>query len=159
MARTTTEHTVTIQSAKPSGVTRLEAVGTSPIIPGHLLEFESNGYVKRHATASGAAAPFVAMELFTPDTHTYPTTAAIDIPYADGDSVYFAQGQPGDVFNMWIASGQDVTKGLDWMISDGSGRLKSCGTGVSVGTSNPIGIAWESAAASGTAVRCQVRIV
>jgi len=37
--------------------------------------------------------------------------------------------------------------------------LTSCGTGTSVGTSNPIGIAWESAAASGTAVRCQVRIV
>jgi len=159
MARTTTEHTIVHKSADPHGVVRLEAIGTGAIMPGQLIEFESNGYVQQHATAGGASMKLVALENQTPDTHDYPTTAAIDIPYASGDTIYFCQASPGDVLNMWIASGQDVTKMIESLVSDGGGRLVSCGTGVSVGTSNPVGRPWEDAAASGgTAIRCLVRI-
>ena len=160
MARTTTEHTIVHKSADPHGVVRLEAIGTAAIMPGQLLEMESNEYVQKHSAAGAASAKLVALENQTPDTHTYPTTAAIDIPYDSGDTVYYTQASPGDVLNMWIASGQNVSKGIDWLIPDGAGRLTSCGTGVSVGTSNPIGVPAEDANASGgTAIRCLVRIV
>jgi len=142
------------------GVVRLEDIGTAAIMPGQLLEMESSEYVQKHSAAGGASAKLVALENQTPNTTTYPTTAAIDIPYDSGDTVYYTQASPGDVLNMWIASGQNVSKGIDWLISDGSGRLTSCGTGTSVGTSNPIGVPAEDANASGgTAIRCLVRIV
>jgi len=159
MARTTTEHTIVNKSADLHGVVRLEAIGTGAIMPGQLLEMESSEYVQQHSVAGGASAKLVALENQTPDTHTYPTTAAIDIPYDSGDTVYYAQASPGDVLNMWIASGESVSKGIDWLIPDAAGRLTSCGTGTSVGTSNPIGLAAEDANASGgTAIRCLVRI-
>lgn len=160
MARTTTRHAVLVEHALKIGPNRLEALGSGVIYPGQLLYMVSATQVDQHATASGAAAKLISLENPTPDTFTYPTTAAIDIPYADGDTVQFFQAMPGDVVNMKIASGQSVTKGQDWLISDGNGNLKSCGTGVSVGTSNPIGIAWQTVNASGgTAARCLVRIV
>ena len=159
MARTTTEHTIVNRSADQHGVVHLEAIGTGAIYPGKLLEMESNEYVQHHSVASGATAKLVALESQTPDTHDYPTTAAIDIPYASGDTVYYTQASPGDVLNMWLAAGQDVSKGIDWLISDGAGALTSCGTGVSVGTSNPVGLAWEDAVPGESAGRCLVRII
>lgn len=161
MTRTTTEHTIVIQSAKPGGVTKLEDVGTGAVMPGQLAELETTEMLRKHAKKNGFSAKLVVLENPTPDTHAYPTTAAIDQPYTDGDTVYYAQGQPGDVFNMWIASGQNVKKGRDALISDANGRLVSAGTGVAgPGTSNVIGIPEEDANASGgTAIRCKVRIV
>lgn len=159
MARTTTKHTIVTQSADMHGVVHLEAIGTGAVYPGKLLEMDSNGYVLHHATASGATAKLVALEHQTPDTQTYPTTAAIDIPYDSGDLVYYTQASPGDVLNMWLASGESVTKGLEWLISNGAGLLTSCGTGVSVGTSNPVGIAWQTVDAGSGNLRCLVRIV
>lgn len=158
MARTTTQHTIVVETAKPHGVTRLEAVGSATIYPGMLLTFLSGGKITPHATASGASAKFVALENQTPDTFTYPTTAAIDIPYASEDTVYYAQLQAGDVANMRWANGQSPTFGIDWVISDGNGNLTSCGTGVSVGTSNVIGLAWQTVTASGV-TRGLVRVV
>jgi len=160
MARTTTRHAILVESALRISPQRLEAVGSGVIYPGQLLYMVTATQVDQHATASGASAKFISLVNPAPDTYTYPTTAAIDIPYADGDTVQFMQGLPGDVVNMKIASGQSVTKGKHWLISDGNGNLKSCGTGLSVGTSCPIGIAWQTVNANGgTAARCLVRIV
>jgi len=161
MARTTTRHTIVVERALKIGVNKLEAVGSGVILPGQLLQIDSgSGKVDQHATASGASAKFVALENQTPDTFNYPTTAAIDIRYDDGDTVQYAQGMPGDVLNMWLKASESVAKGLEWLISDGSGHVASCGTGVSVGTSNPVGIAWQTVDASGgSALRCLVRIV
>ncbi len=160
MARTTTRHTIVVQSSDPQSQLRLEAVGTKTLYPGMLATIAgSGGKLGKHSTKSGASAKLFVLENQTPDTHTYPTTAAIDIPYSTGDTVYYLQARPGDVINARITDGQSVTKGIDWMISGANGRLISCGTGVSVGTSNPVGIAWETVAASGTFARCKVRIV
>lgn len=160
MARTTTRHTIVVQSADLDGVVHLEAIGTAAVYPGKLLEFESSaGYIRHHSVASGATAKFVALEHQTPDTITYPTTAAIDIPYDSGDLVYYTQASRGDVLNMWVAEGESVTKGIDWLISNGAGLLTSCGTGLSVGTSNPVGLAWQTVDASSADSRCLVRIV
>lgn len=159
MARTTTRNAIVVQSAQRLGVTRLEAVGSAVLLPGWLAEIKGAGdKLGKHATASGATAKLVVLENPTPDTITYPTTAAIDIRYASGDTIYFCQAQPGDLLNMWLKVGTCV-KGQTWVISDGSGHVTPCGTGVNVGTSNPVGVAWEDKAAGGTATRMLVRIV
>jgi len=160
MARTTTEHTIVVQSSDLSSQLRLEAVGTAKLYPGMLATIAgSGGKLKAHAKQGGATAKLFVLENQTPDTHTYPTTAAIDIPYAKADTVYYLQARPGDVINARLKDGQSVTKGIHWLISGAGGLLISCGTGISVGTSNPVGIAWETVAASGTFARCKVRIV
>lgn len=160
MARTTTRHTIVVQSADLDGVVHLEAIGTAAVYPGRLLEIESSaGYIRHHSVASGATAKLVALEPQTPDTITYPTTAAIDIPYDSGDLVYYTQACRADVLNMMLAEGESVTKGIDWLISNGAGLLTSCGTGLSVGTSNPVGLAWQTVDASSADSRCLVRIV
>ena len=163
MARTTTAHTIVRQSSQKLGPTALEAVGSAALMPGWLVQIQAAGdKLGKHSPASGMSAKLVVLENKTPDTHTYPTTANIDIPYTSGDLVYFMQAQSGDVLNMWIASAAPaVKKGKDWMISDGAGHLTSCGTGINAGTSNPIGIAWEDKdnSGNGSAVRLLVRIV
>jgi hypothetical protein len=128
----------------------LEAVGSGTIYPGELVYMTTATQVHTHETAGAAALPFFAVEHPTPDTSgSYGGSAAIDIPYSDGDTVYFRQALPGDEVNARLANGQSVIKGLEWLISDGNGELASCGTGISVGTSNPVGVAWQTVTASG----------
>jgi len=99
MARTSTEHTIVIQSANLNGVVRREALADEIFYPGHLLRFDADEELELHATADGVlAGKLIALENPTPDTITYPTTAAISIPYAADDTAYFAEGQPGDIF-------------------------------------------------------------
>lgn len=151
MTRTTTEHTIVIQSAMPSGPVRHEAVGTGEIWPGMLIEFESNGYLQLHSTAVGASAKLVAVENQTPDTNSYPTTAANLIPYASGDTVYFVKAGAGDVLNMRLKTSESTVKGQTFMASDGAGHVQALGTGISIGTSNPVGQAWETVSTGGSA--------
>lgn len=161
MARTTTRHTIFVQFGAPHGSPLIEAIGTGTIYPGELVEIKPGGTkLQAHAEAGGASARFVAVENPTPNTadSSYAGSASIDIPYTSGDTVYYRQAGRGDVVNMRLANAAAVTKGEDWMISDGNGELTSCGTGVSVGTSNPIGIAWQTVTASGI-TRGLVRIV
>lgn len=161
MARTTTEHKIILKRASQLGVVRLEAVGTGSIMPGQLVEIEANEYLQKHSIAGGHSLKFFALPNPTPDTITYPTNASIDIPYDDGDTAYFMQGMPGDEVNAWLASGQNVKKGIDVLISDGNGRLTACANGSGApGTSNPVAVAWEDVNANGgTAVRCRVRVI
>lgn len=161
MARTTTQHTIVVHSAKQHGVTIMEAIGTGSILPGDLLAFNAGGKVVRHPLAGSPAIPLIALEIQTPDTVTYPTTAKIDIPYSDGDLVYFAVGQAGDIYNMWLDDGATVKKGKSVVISDGAGRIQYAGTGIAaIGTTCPVGYAWKTVnnSAGGTSVRCPIMI-
>ena len=158
MARTTTEHNIVIQSANPHGVNRLDAIGTGTIVPGELLAMNAAGKVLAHDVAGAANPKLVALENETQDDISNPTTARIDQTYSDGDTVYFCQAQPGDVLLMRLAANQSVTKGLEYLASDGNGELASIGTGLSVGTSNPIGVPDETATAAAI-FRCKVRII
>ena len=158
MARTTTEHTI-IAEQGPGHTIRLENEGTDAIMPGHLLEVHTDEKWIKHAEA-GAPAFLIALETETPDTAQYPTTAKIDIPYANGERVYGAQIKTGQVYNVWLADGENVVKGRSILISDGAGRCKSAGTGnVAIGTTNPVFVAWEdnNNSGGGTAVRCLAR--
>jgi len=159
MARTTTKHVIFVQFAHPHGSPMIEAIGSGTIYPGELVYMCTATKVHTHATAGAAAVPFFAVENPTPDTSgSYAGSASIDIPYSDGDTVYFRQAVAGDVVNARLANSQSVTKGLEWLASDGNGELASIGTGVSVGTSNPVGVAWQTVSASGI-TRGLVRIV
>lgn len=160
MTRTTTRHTIVYQSAGKLGVTRLEAVGSAAMMPGWTAEFKAAGTkIGKVATKGGAAVPFIVLENQTPDTHTYPTTANIDIPYTSGDTVYFCQPGPGDVLNCWLEAGDTVQRGVTYIAAGTAGKVFAVGTGINVGTSNPIGVAWEDVTASGTATRCLVRFI
>jgi len=160
VARTTTKHAIFVKFASPYGSPMLEAVGTGTIYPGDLVEIKPGGTkLQVHSTASGASARFIAIENPTPNTSsTYAGSASIDIPYTSGDTVYYRMGQRGDEVNMRWATSVTAVKGVSWMTSDGSGQLTNCGTGVSVGTSNPVGLAWVAQTTSGI-TRGLVKIV
>lgn len=162
MARTTTRHTIVVQSSLKLGVTRLEAVGSVALMPGWFVEMKGAGDKLGRLGSNGLATPkLVVLENPTPDTHDYPTTAAIDIPYDADDTVYYTQVQAGDVVNAWLADGETVVKGQTWLAVGTVGKVFAVGTGLNVGTSNPVGVAWEDNdnSGGGTAVRCLVRIV
>jgi len=162
MARTTTEHTIVVKSGNLNGVIYREAIAHEALYPGHLLNINTDEEVQKHnAAADVLVGKLVAAESQTPDTATYPTTAAIDIPYAADDTAYYVEGVAGDVFNMWLAAGESAVKGISQMVSDGSGALTVATVGTATLANSIVGIADEDVDNSGgsVAVRCRVRII
>jgi len=159
MARTTTEHTVVVKSASKFGVLRQEAIADEAITPGHLVRFDASEELELHATGDGALpGKLVVLESQTPDTDTYPTTAAIDIPYAADDLAYYAEGQPGDVYNMILATGQTATMGISPLVSNGDGTLKTATVGAGTLANAIVGYADEDVTSGTATARCRVRI-
>ena len=158
MARTTTEHSIVIELANLEGVVSLERLGSGTITPGHLLDI-TGAAVRSHATGDGVLpGKLVALENQTPDTQASPTTAAIDITYASGDTVYYAQGNPGDVFNMIVATSQTTVAGVSQLVSNGDGTLKVTTVDAATLVGAVVGVA-DEAVTSGTVVaRCRTRI-
>ena len=158
MARTTTDHTVVIVAADKNGVVRKEAIADEALIPGYLVRFDADEELENHATAAGVlVGKLVVLETLTPDTAAYPTTAAISIPYEVGDTAYYAEGQPGDVFNMLLADGETAVKGISQLISNGDGTLKVETVDGDTIAGSIVGVADADVTASG-ATRCRVRI-
>lgn len=158
MARTTTEHTIVVQAASPYGVVRREALADEIFYPGHLLRFDTSEELEKHATADGVlVGKLIALENPTPDTITYPTTAAISIPYAADDTAYYAEGQPGDIFQIFLANAQTVVKGISQLASNGDGTLKVATVAAGTLANAIIGVADEDATASGdTLIRVRI---
>ena len=158
MARTTTEHTIVLQAANLNGVVRREALADEIFYPGHLLRFDASEELEKHATADGVlVGKLVALENPTPDTITYPTTAAISIPYAADDTAYYAEGQPGDIFQMFLHDGETVVKGISQLGSNADGALKVVTVGTSTLANSLVGVADEDATASGdTLIRVMI---
>lgn len=161
--RTTTRHVIVIQSADiHDGPVRIEELaGAAGILPGHLLTYDGSGDVIVHGTADGNAGnKLVADVTMTPDTITYPTTPKIDLPYANGDTVYAMVASPGDVFNMLLAASENAAKGAA-LVSQGDGTLKVEGTiDATVIVGAIIGYAAEAVdnSGGGSAVRIAVRM-
>ncbi len=156
MARTTTEHQIVVQSAKPDGVTRNEGVGTKLLYPGYLLQWESTGYMGVHS--GGMSANLVCLENQTPNTATYPLVSALLQPYTDHDTVYYAMAQAGDILQVRLTTSQSVVKGVTWLQSDGAGHVTSMGTTLAGGTSVvPVGLAWETVETAGSAGLVRVK--
>lgn len=158
MARTTTLHSIIVELANLEGIIALERLGSGTVTPGHLLDV-TGGAVRSHNTADGVCpGKLVALENQTPDTQASPTAAAIDITYASGDTVYYAQASPGDVFNMIIAASETTVDGVSQLVSNGDGTLKVVTVATTTLTEAVVGVA-DEAVTSGTVVaRCRVRI-
>lgn len=160
MARTTESNKVVIQSAKLDGPTMDSDVGSgSSIFPGHLLAKRTNGMIL-HPTARGFAAPLFATHHRTPNTDTYAGSAILQTPYAKGETVYFVRGQQGDIVRARIKASESTVLGVTLLGSDGAGHVQAIGTaGVTAGTSNPVGLAWETITTAGSAVLVKMLIV
>lgn len=144
--------TITIKGGNVRGE---RLAGESGITPGHLLAV-SSGKVIKHATADGATLKWVAVE----SPHASSGTAEnIAITYANGDTVYFAEGQPGDEFYMFLANGSNAVEGVSLLFSSGDGTLKVVSNSASVVEGSLVGFPMESINNnSGGAVRLKVRI-
>lgn len=154
----TTYHTIAIRG----GEVRDEGVAktSSAITPGMLLEFDT-GELDKHGVDAGVASP-VLVALESP-TAAAGTTAAIDTAYANGETVYYAVGQPGDVFYMYLAhsTGNNAVKGVSKLVSKGNGYLKVNTVGTAVTDGVLVGVPEENldnSATGGSAARIRVRI-
>lgn len=158
MARTTTEHTIVIQSANLNGTVRREALADEAFYPGHLLRFDASEELEKHATAGGVlVGKLIAVENPTPDTDTYPTTAAISIPYTADDIAYYVEGQAGDIIQIFLADTETVVKGVTQLISNGDGTLKAETVDADTLAHAIVGVADEDATASGdTLIRVRI---
>ena len=150
MARTTTQHTIVVQSANLEGVVRREALADEIFYPGHLLRFDTDEELEKHATADGVLVGKLVADINpTPDTITYPTTAAISIPYAADDAAYYIEAQAGDILMMFLYNGQTVVKGITQLISNGDGTLKAETVDAATLAHAIVGVADEDKTASG----------
>lgn len=93
-----------------------EYVADAAILPGSLLELNTDNEVKVHATAGGNVGPkmFALEDAFE--------GKGIDDAYAAGDRVRVWFPSPGDIVLAILADGQDVAEGT-LLESNGSGYL------------------------------------
>lgn len=95
---------------------RKEGICAAALTPGHLIEFDSNGKLIKHATAGGNAQPrFAVEEEFIGDD--------ISTATAIGDQVQYVVGRTGDEIYAWCAVSQTIKKG-DPLESNGAGLLR-----------------------------------
>ena len=135
----------TIKLKKYSDVIE-EFVAADEITPGMLLELNSDGEVAPHSVAGGSAYPMFALE----DELQGKT---IDDEYAADDPVQVWIAGRGDIVN--AIAGAQIAAG-DFLVSDGTGKLKPAGT-AAVHAHSIVGQAL--AAASAANVRVAVRII
>lgn len=158
MARTTTEHQIAIQFADKDEMVRREALADEIFYPGHVLRFDTSEELELHATAGGVFVGKLVADINpTPNTTTYATTAAIDIPYAADDTAYYIEGAPGDILMVYLADQQTVVKGITQLISNGDGTLKAETVDGDTIAGSIFGVAAEDATASGdTLIRVRI---
>lgn len=161
MARATPQ-VITLQTANSEGtVTRRESLaGVANITPGELLTTSAANTVIQHNVANGVLdGKKVALETQTPDDEVNIT---IDVDYANGDTVYYAEGVAGDEYYMWLAAGEtSVVAPPSQLQSDGAGALVVSAGGAGILANSIVGYAAEAInnAAGIVAVRQRVRIV
>jgi hypothetical protein len=87
------------------------------ITPGHLVAYDSNGNLVKHATAGGDGPAMFALER---EEHGWD----ISDGYASNDVVKVGAFPPGTRVNAWLASGYSVVKGA-FLESAGNGTLRT----------------------------------
>ena len=93
-----------------------EATAAEAITPGHLVELNTSGNLKKHATAGGNAIPRFAVE-------NSDIGDGVDDAYAQNDNVKFVVARPGDEIQALMAASQNIAIG-DALVSNGDGTLK-----------------------------------
>lgn len=101
---------------KGDGVTN-EATGEGAITPGHLVQLDSAGVVKVHASAGQNAEKAFALE---DDVQGNDITDA----YATGNQVLYGVFKSGDEVCGILADGQKAIGGVSWLESNGNGELR-----------------------------------
>lgn len=121
------------------------------ITPGHLVDFNANDQLQKHATSGAYAARMFALEADYVGN-------GITTAYASGDRVPYADCTQGMIVYAFLASGQNVARGAQLM-SAGDGTLTAR-------TSTNIGLATADedadATVSGTTtagIRIRARII
>lgn len=133
-----TPHTIALRGA----MVRLEeTAGEAGIKPGHLLEISSGEVIKNTNEDDVARPPKIALES---PTAADSTTAAIDTAYADGDTVYYAVGQPGEIYYMWLETGSNAVVGVSQLVSAGTGAVKVAAVDATTLAETVIGVPAES---------------
>jgi hypothetical protein len=136
---------------------RKELLANAVIYPGELLEITS-GKVDQHSGNAGV----LAGKLFALESPTAAagTSTAIDTTYPSGDSVYYAECQPGDVVYGWGKAGETFVTGVTQCVSDGAGAVKAATVDANTLENSVVGIAAESKVVGGGArERLKIRIV
>lgn len=134
----------TIKLKKYSDVIE-EFVAGAAITPGMLVALNASGAVIPHNAADGNAIPMFALE----DELQGKT---IDNAYAAGDPVQVWVAGRGDIVN--AIAGAAITAG-DFLVSDGTGKLKPAGTAAVQAHS----IVGQALAAASSGDRVAVRII
>jgi hypothetical protein len=125
-------------------ITNEDDKAAEAVLPGHLVTFNGNGDLIKHATASARAAATFALE-------REEMGADIDVPYNIGDTVKVGHFFAGTRVNAMIPSGQNLIKG-DFLESNGDGTLKK-------GTTQPVGRSLEVTGAVTALRRLRVEII
>ena len=148
------EYTVII---KGTGM-RYEALAAAAVDPGKLLELDSAGKVKHHATAGGRAERAFAVE---DDVQGNDKSDQ----YASGALVQYEIVGPGTIVNARIYNGENIAIG-DKLVSQGDGTLKEHDAYSSATTveEDVIAVAVEACDMSGSSGEdptgwCKVRII
>ena len=113
----------TIKLKKYSDVIE-EFVAGATITPGMLVALDSAGKVVPHGEAAGNAIPMFALE-----DELQGKTITIDDAYEEGAPVQVWVAGRGDIVN--AIAGAEIAAG-DFLVSDGTGKLKPVGSAVSV---------------------------
>lgn len=148
----TVYHTIALQGAH----VRREGTSHESITPGHLLEINTDEELALHSSAGGVMpGKLIALESpMCPPSQL----AAIDTPYDANTRVFYAEGQPGDIYNMWLKTGETVVKGITHLVSAGGGELQVVDPiNLSTLVESVVGVADQDLTAVGSA-RVRVRI-
>lgn len=127
------------------------------ITPGMLVELDSTGVVKPHATAAALASPIFAVEGLNKDPDSM-TMGGIDDKYdTDGQAVKCAFCKPGDEIYALLEAGAGNTTAIGTILeSNGAGLLQ-------VGATSPVARALEvvdnDPGVGGAAMRVRVEVL
>lgn len=133
-----------------------EKTASEAIVPGDLVDIvvaagATQGQLKKHSTAGGAAKPWFARESLTPDRGS--VNLPIDVAYAIGETVRWFDGSKCEVLALVAAAAPAIVAG-DMLTSDGTGGLKK-GNGT---TDIVIATAAENVNNSGGGTRARIRV-
>ena len=108
--------TIFLKSAREGEPVQKEAKAEATITPGNLIQYHTDGDVKKHATAGGWGGRKFAIEDALQGNE-------IGDDYSADDQVQFIDCGPGDEVYAWLAQGESVSIGSP-LESNGSGLLR-----------------------------------
>ena len=125
-----TPHTIILKQMEMYGRHQKEALaGTAGILPGDLLKVYTSGNVYPFSLekASNASPRFAIENPYCENN----SSAAIDVAYSSGHTVFYVMAEEGDEIYAWLAAAENVSIG-DYLVGAGSaypGDLAEAGTG------------------------------